>query len=105
MNLTKYTQEMEKNFKGIQALEKNFGTKQLDDSTRILLYRVVALCDKRGIALSYLNQEAFDSLVGLIATRDKGLPFPFKLLPSICDDLKISMVTFFDFPPYNEVDK
>lgn len=105
MNLTKYTQEMEKNFKGIQALERNFGTKQLDSFTRILLYRVVALCDMRGMALSHLNQEAFEALVGLITTRDRGLPFPFDLIPSMCSDLRISMMIFFDFPPYNEVEK
>lgn len=105
MKLTKYTQQMEKDFKGIQALERIYGTKQFDDATRILLYRVVALCGMRGIALSNLNQNAFEKLVELITTRDKGLPFPVAILPSICNDLKISMVTFFDFPPYNEVEK
>lgn len=97
---------MEKS-ESVLAMEKNFKLDPIYPTSRLILYRFVTLIEQRGQSISsFCTLASVDPLPIIdLMTEENVTRFPIELLPALCSGLGISVRDFFDFPPYNEVEK
>lgn len=93
--------------KSILAMEKNFNLETIEPVSKLMLYRFVSLIEQINQSISsFCSSIGISSLPFLNLLTEKDITnFPIELLPAICTGLGISVRDFFDFPPYNEVEK